>query len=163
MIFREVTQGTQMYLLDRLNVTVSQCSVVSVSQPHFDVKMLGNPPSMVVDVTLDVNGTKKAYVFQESAEFGTAEGILITPNRDVVIRELQGVQGQAEAALKMVDRQKEIITKCQDIISDLDPVVKEREAVEQRMEALEATNQEILKQMSDLLSQVKKINNGNTL
>ena len=155
MIFREVTQGTQLYLLDRLNVTASQCSVVSVSQPHFDVKMLGNPPSMVVDVTLDMGGTKKAFVFQESAEFGTADNMLITPNREVVLRELQGIQGQAEAALKMVDRQKEVIAKCQGLIAELDPVAKEREAVEQRMTALESTNKELLKQMSELLNTLK--------
>jgi len=155
MIFREVTQGTQLYVLDRLNVSVGQCSVVSVSQPHFDSKMLGNPPSMVVDVTIDVNGVKKAYVFAEGAEFGTVEGLLLTPNREVVLRELQGIKGQAESALKMVDRQKEIIAKCDSIISDMDPVAKERQAMETRISSLEKTNQEMLNRMSELIKAIK--------
>ena len=90
-----------------------------------------------------------------SAEFGTADNMLITPNREVVLRELQGIQGQAEAALKMVDRQKEVIAKCQGLIAELDPVAKEREAVELRMSALEKSNNEILKQVSELLNTLK--------
>jgi hypothetical protein len=155
MIFREVTQGTQLYLLDRLNVTVGQCTVAGVSKPHFDPKMLGNPPSMVVDVTIDVNGVKKSYVFNEGAEFGTVEGILLTPNREVVIRELQSIQGQAKADLKMVDRKKETITKCKSIIGELDPSVKERQAMETRITSLEKTNKELLDKMSELLKAVK--------
>lgn len=155
MIFREVTQGTQLYLLDRLNVTVGQCPVASVSKPHFDPKMLGNPPSMVVDVTIDVNGVKKSYVLNEGAEFGTVENILMTPNRDVVIRELQSIQGQAEADLKMVDRKKETIEKCKSIIKDIDPSVKERMEMEGRISSLENSNKELLEKMGELLKAIK--------
>ena len=144
-----------MYLLDRPNVNVGQCSVVSVSQPHFDAKMLNNPLSMVVDVTIDINGAKKAYVFAESAEFGTIDGLLITPNRDVVIREIQGIQGQAEAALKMVDRQKEIIGKCQSALSELDPTAKDRQEMDARMLSLEKSNRELIEKLGELLKAVK--------
>ena len=144
-----------MFLLDRLNVTVGQCTVAGVSKPHFDPKMLGTPPSMVVDVTLDVNGVKKSYVFNEGAEFGTVEGLLLTPNKDVVIRELQSIQSQAEADIKMVDRKKETITKCKANLAELDSSVKERQMMEGRIASLEKTNKELLDKMSEILKAVK--------
>ena len=52
-------------------------------------------------------------------------------------------------------RQKEVIAKCQGLIAELDPVAKEREAVELRMSALEKSNNEILKQVSELLNTLK--------
>ena len=155
MVFREVTQGTQLYLLNRANVELGQCSVVSVSQPHFDVKMLGNPPSMVVDVTVDINGQKKAYVFPENAEFGSAEGMMLTPNRDAVIREIQGIMGQSEAALKMIDRHKEVIVRCRGLMSELDPVAKDRAGLESRIASLENTNKDLLSKMDTLIRTIQ--------
>ena len=155
MLFKEVTQGTPLYLLDRSNITIGQCSVVSASQPHFDVKMIGNPPGMVVDVTIDVNGQKKAYVFPENADFGNAEGLMITPNRDVLIREVQGMMGQSEAALKMIDRHKEAIVKCRKILSELDPVAKDRADLESRISSLENTNKDLLSKMDTLIKTIQ--------
>ena len=155
MLFKEVTQGTQLYFLDRANVALGQCSVVSVSQPHFDAKMLGNPPGMVVDVTIDVNGQKKAYVFSENSEFGNAEGYLLTPNREVVLREVQGIMAQSESALKMIDRHKEAITKCKGLIAELDPVAKDRADLETRIVSLENTNRDLLSKIDSLIKAIQ--------
>lgn len=144
-----------MFLFDRLNVTVGQCTVAGVSKPHFDPKMLGTPPSMVVDVTLDINGVKKSYVFNEGAEFGTVEGLLLTPNREVFLREVQSLQGQAEADLKLVDRKKETIAKCKAITAEYDPYTKDRQQMETRISSLEKTNKDLLDKMNELIKAVK--------
>lgn len=150
MIFKDVKQGQSIYLFDRNNIDVQEGKVTQVGVSHVDT--FNKPFEMVTDITIDQNGTIKTYTFKDSNEVSYAGQLMITPNRDAVLREIHVLKSQTEDALNKVDQYKETVEKCNTLLSTFDPVYKEKKDTDEKFEKLEQS----IKELKELIAHIKK-------
>lgn len=135
MMFKDIKQGDAIYLFDRNNISIQTGKVTAVNPSH--AGKYNNTFDMVVDLTIDVDGTMQTYTFKDSNEVSYAGQIMISPNIDSVLKEIKQTKNQSEDALKSVDKNREIVEKCTNLIAEFDPVYKERKENDQRYSKLE--------------------------
>lgn len=155
MLFKDLKNNYPIYIFDRADISVREGKVINIGLPHYDLHY--NPSTeMVTDITVKVDDTTKTYTFKDSSEIGYADNLIISPNRDSILREVQIIKDQAEQALKQVPVQKESIEKCNKILSEFNPVFKEKQETEERFSKLESSVGDIKDMLSNLMN---KINN----
>ena len=137
MQFKDVKPNDVIYILDRNNINIEKGNVVSVSFPHISGKP--NTPTMVVDVTITINGETKQYEIKDSAESVYVGYTLFTPNIESVLTELRGLQKQSEDIVASIDKHKLNIDKCKELLSTIDPVFKKEQESEKRISQIETS------------------------
>ncbi len=148
MIFKDIKQGDAIYLFDRNNISVQTGKVTAVSGSH--AGKYNNTFEMVVDVTINVNENIQTYTFKDSNEVSYNGQIMITPNKDNIIREVKQLKSQAEDVIKNIDKSKQTIEKCTSLISEFDPVYKERRENDARYSKLESEIASIKEMITNL-------------
>lgn len=148
MMFKDIKQGDTIYLFDRTNLTIQTGKVTAVGLSH--AGKYNNLFEIVIDITIDVDGSSTTYTFKDSNEVGYAGQIMITPNKDNVIKEVKSLKSQAEDILNSVDKSKETIEKCSQLIAEFDPVYKERKENDARYSKLETEISNIKQMISEL-------------
>lgn len=104
-------------MFDRNNIEVQTVQVVSVSTPHMD--KYDNQFNMVVDVAVLNAGKTQTYTFKDSNEVGYTGQLMITPNKECVIKELQLLKSQSQTILDNIDQYKQNVEKCDKLIRSL--------------------------------------------
>lgn len=102
MLFKDLKQGCSVYMFDRNNIEVHTVQVVTVSTPHMD--KYNNQFDMVVDVAVLDAGNTQTYTFKDSNEVGYTGQLMITPNKECVIKELQLLKSQSQIADDQVSK-----------------------------------------------------------
>lgn len=148
MIFKDVKQGDAIYLFDRNNISVQTGKVTAVTGSH--AGKYNNTFEMVVDITINVDENTQTYTFKDSNEVSYNGQIMITPNRDSIIREVKQLKSQAEDVIKNIDKSKQTIEKCSTLIAEFDPIYKERKENDERYSKLETEIASIKEMISNL-------------
>lgn len=104
MLFKDLKQGYSVYMFDRNNIEVHTVQVVTVSTPHMD--KYNNQFDMVVDVAVLDAGKTQTYTFKDSNEVGYTGQLMITPNKECVIKELQLLKSQSQTILDNIDQHR---------------------------------------------------------
>lgn len=151
MLFKDLKQGYMVYLFDRTNITINTVKVVSVNPPHIDTHF-GNITEMVVDITVEDGSNNRTYTFKDGSEVGYSGTLVISPNRDSILRELEVMKNSSEEALKQVDRHKETVEKCGKLLVDFNPQYKEKKETEERFSRMEDTMKKMQEMMSMIIS-----------
>lgn len=154
MLFKDLKPGYPIFLFSRTNVEVRQGKIVNVTPPHLDTHY-GNPTEMVVDITIEDNGQTFTYAFKDSTEVGYTKDLVVSPGRDVILREVEVMKTQSEQALAQVDNHKAIVEKCSQILSEFNPALKERKETEERFSKLEGSVGELKSMMQSLINELK--------
>lgn len=141
-------------MFDGNNIEVQTVQVVSVSTPHMD--KYDNQFNMVVDVAVLNAGKTQTYTFKDSNEVGYTGQLMITPNKECVIKQLQLLKSQSQTILDNIDQHKQNVEKCDKLIQEFDPAIKAKQQNDARYEELKQSI-ESLKQM--IISNTQ--NNGN--
>lgn len=102
MLFKDTKQGYPVYLLDRENVRAYSGKVVSVSVPRLQQPPIGTMPQlgitnqMVVDVTIESDGATRTYSIPESSCLTYAGTLVLSTDREGIIREVEAIKSQSE-------------------------------------------------------------------
>lgn len=99
MLFKDLKTNYPVYIFDKASTSVQEGKVVNTGLPHFDL----NQPSysrMVTDVTIKVGDITKTYTFKDDSDIGYADNLVISPNRDVILREVESIKEQSEQILE---------------------------------------------------------------
>lgn len=152
MQFKDLKPNNTLFILDRKSVDVIKASVLDVSSPHYDPKYSGSV--QVVDVTVGLEGRNTTYTFQHDSEVGYVDSnnLILTTNRDIVLREVEIIKDTADKELSMMDTYKTNSEKCAKILAEFDPRVKEKQENDRRLNELEAS-------MVEMKSSVNEMNN----
>ena len=145
MLFKDCQKGYPVFLLDRNEITATQGKIIDVSRPHFDNQ---NPTTtqMVVDVTIEVDGKQMPpFVMSENAPIAYTDKLILSTDRDSILREVEAVLARNEEELSMVDVRKQTVEKCKQIIEDWNPEAKERRQTNERMTKIEDSVQGLRK------------------
>lgn len=159
MLFKDLKTNYPIYIFDKAVTSVQEGKVVNTGLPHFDL----NQPSysrMVTDMTIKVGDITKTYTFKDDSDIGYADNLVISPNRDVILREVESVKDQSEQILEQVDLHKTTVDKCNKILSEFNPVFKEKKETEQRFSQLESSVTDIKTMLSNIMNTINNNNHG---
>lgn len=156
MTFREI-KNYPVFILDKQTFSVAQGKAVDVSLPHFDAQR-PNPSintTMVVDVTIEVDGKSTIYTISENSTVTYAGSLVLATNKEDITKEINNMVITAQQIIDSVDKQKEIIEKAPIILAELNPELKEKQEAEKRLSNLESSVIEMKDMMSTILSKLK--------
>lgn len=155
MLFKDIKQNYPVFILNKQDVTFSQGKVTSVSLPHMDNS---NPMVMgksVIDVTIETEGKSATYAIPENVGIVYAGDIVLSTDRDGIMREVEAMKASAEQAIKNVERQKMIVEKSTSLLTELNPAFKEKQENEQRMTKMENSIEELKNMFAGFMKEMK--------
>lgn len=164
MLFKDVKQNYNLYVLNTKEVSVKIGKVLSAGYPRLE-----NPSSnitnakMVIDFNVEIDGKTASYVIPENLTVTYTDDLIISPDKDIILHEIEAMKTQAERAIAAVDRQKVIINKTTELLTELNPQFRERRETEERFGNMERRFGKIEESVDDLKSMfgdfLKKFNN----
>lgn len=164
MLFKDIKQNHPVYVLDKQEMTVSQAKVTAVGFPRMD--MMSKSPNgvaqTVVDITIDNNSKVATYTIPENLSVTYAGNIVLTTDKQDLIREIEAMKNSAEQIIESVDRQKQILEKANSLLSELNPVYKEKKEVDLRFNKIENSISEMKDMFINFINTYKHENNSNT-
>lgn len=150
MIFKDIKPNYPIYLFDRNTIVITEGKVTGIGASH--LSKMNNLFEMVVDVTIEINGSTQTYTVKDSNEVSWSGQLMITPNKEMVIQEIQSMKSQAEDALNKVDQYKETVDKCNSLLSAFDPIYKDKKENDERFAKLEQSINDI----KELIANISK-------
>lgn len=153
--FKDLKQGYNAYILRTDTMELSVAKVTAVGFPRWNDRPIGTTNGMVVDITLEANGTTATYVMCESDSAYIGNGLVVTTTKDLMQHEIEAIKNKAEQALSEATRHKQVLDKANTLLADISPEMKREQETETRMQAMEDTLREMQKTLSTLVSELK--------
>ena len=145
-LFKDLKQGHTVHFFNRKTAEYTQGIIASdPSLPHYQATM----PTMVVDVPITINNETKTYSIPESLSTTYYEDTCISTNISDILREIDQLSNQADAAIAAVPKWEDIQQKCSDLRDTLNPEIKEKKLLDQRMTKIESN----MSDMKDMFKQ----------
>lgn len=161
MLFKDTKAGYPIYLLDKDGVKATQGKVVSVSTPRVQTPQVGAFPqnplaaSLVVDVTIEADGTTRTYTIPETSTITYAGNIALSTEKESILREVQALKTASEEALSKVEAHRQTIENCNKVLEEWDTTFAEKRRQDERISGIETAVQNIGKQLKDFIEQFK--------
>lgn len=155
MLFKDVKQNYPVFILDKQNVKFTQGKVQSVSFPHMDNSAPIGMNKTVIDVVIEADGKSATYAMPENLSIVYAGDIVLSTDKDGIVREIEAMKMSAEQVLNSVDRQKEIVERSSKLLVDLNPDFKAKQENEQRLSNLENSMKELKEMMTGFIKEIK--------
>lgn len=160
MTFKDLKKGNAVYILHRNEVIFAIGKVVEVSPPHYQTPALNgitfNQPNLqVVDVTIEEGNKQTLYTIPDSLETTYAGDIVISVSRDKIQQEVDSIKMRAEEQIANLDKNKEIVARCEKVQSEIDPAIKEKQKTEERFNAIEANQMKITQMIEQLVKKLE--------
>lgn len=158
MLFKDLKIGYQVYILHKgEDIKVCIGKVTAVSPPRFPQTQSNfQAMQMVVDVTIDEEGTSKTYTTPDSLSVTYAgNDLVIATEREGILREIETIKAHNEDELSKVAHRRMIVTQCEKILSEWNPVFKERRETEERFNKLETSMIDLKSMLSGLIKELK--------
>ena len=160
MLFKEMKPGYPVYFLDKESVKAYQGKVVSVAVPRYDAPKFGQisqpQTGMVVDVTIEANGEAKTYTIPESTSVAYACMVVLSSDKDGILREVEALKSEAEATLSKMETAKANVAKCDAILEEWNPQIAEKRENERRIEGIENEVKSLGQMVRELINEFKK-------
>lgn len=161
MLFKDIKQNYSVFIFDKQKVECVQGKVLSVSLPRMQMpssmtsmNQMGTTP-MVVDITVETNGRTATYTIPENLSVTYADNLVLSTEREGVVREIEAMKNTAEQVLNSVERQKEIKEKTTELLVELNPVYKEKKDTEERFNKIENSVSEMKNMLSSFIREFK--------
>lgn len=149
MMFRDLKCGDTLYIYDRSSITLTSDKIVNVSAPHPDKTNIAN--GCVVDVSI----ASMVYSFKDNADTGYTANLVISPDKQNILREVEAQKMSNESQLARIDTLKEELPKLSSIIDKLNPEIKEKRMQKEEIASMKSDIKD-LKEMVELLINSKK-------
>jgi hypothetical protein len=163
MTFKELRPNNPIHLLDKSDgVKYCQGKVLNVGQPRFDTQQMPQPgtmpsmPNMVVDVTIEANGKTNTYKFAENATVGAVGNMLVSTDKEGVIREIDATIAHCEQYFADKEKMEKEYEESKKLKAELDTAYKEKQENENRFLSIEKTQAEQGDMLKEILGILKK-------
>lgn len=164
MLFKDLKQGYPVFLLFKGDGMVAETGkTVAVSQPYLPPIKPGGYPfqgqgttQMLVDVTVESSKGTKTYSIPETLSVTYAEGVVLSTERDGILRDVEAIKNQSAEIINSMDKHKKIVEDCDKILEEWNPQIAETRRQDQRISGLETKVESIGKMLSDFINEFKK-------
>ena len=159
MLFKDIKQNYPVYILDKQEMTFKQGKVTNVSLPTIPKMTMqfgtnAGAGGMMVDVTIEVEGRTAVYTIPENLAVTYANNLVLSTDREGIVREVEAAKATAEQVLNSIDTQKAILKKANDLLAELNPAFKEKKATDERFNRIEGDMSELKGMVKDLLTKL---------
>lgn len=153
MLLKDCQKGYPIFLLNRNEIVASQGKIVDVSRPHFDTR---NPTStsMVIDVTVEMDGKQTSFVMPESANVAYTDNLMISCDRTDIMREVEAICNRNEEELKQTDMREQTVKKCKSIIEAWNPAIRQQREADERMSKMESNMEKMRSDVNDKFERI---------
>lgn len=106
-------------------------------------------------MTIEEGDKQTLYTIPDSLETTYAGDIVISVNRDKIQLEVDSIKIRAEEQIANLDKNKEIVARCEKVQSEIDPAIKEKQKTEERFNAIEANQMKITQMIEQLVKKLE--------
>lgn len=132
---------------------------MSVAVPRYDnnqAKAFGaQPTGLVVDITIEADGATKTYTIPETATITYAGHLVLSTDKEGILREVEALKAASEEALSQVERHKQMVTNCSQLMEELNPAFAEKRAQDKRIEGIENEVKSLGAVLRDFINEFK--------
>ena len=159
-MFSTLRQNSQIYILDKKGSPVLKKGVIESvsSQRSRTGSFYGQPMDMVVDITVNVEGSTEEFKnIPASLSIANDGNMVISESREAMSTEVDSILSISKQILESVDYHKEVIDKCEQILKDLNPQFAKDKLQEEKINSLEERIggvEDTLGDIKDMLSKV---------
>lgn len=159
----QIAQGAVLFILNRKEPSVTQASVLNVSQPHVSKAAASNPTlamqGFVVDLTLSMGSETTTIEFPvNSASANYPEkGWFISNDRLAVTREIESMANMSKQILSQVPMHQKMVNGCDALLLQLNPEKQKEAAQEQEIAALKAQIEEMKRSSAETGNKLDKV------
>lgn len=139
-MFSTLRQNSQIYILDKKGSPVLKKGVIESvsSQRSRTGSFYGQPMDMVVDITVNVEGSTEEFKnIPASLSIANDGNMVISESREAMSTEVDSILSISKQILESVDYHKEVIDKCEQILKDLNPQFAKDKLQEEKINSLE--------------------------
>ena len=153
MLFKELKPNYPVYILDKQNITFTQGKATNVSFPRMEMTQGGT--QMVVDVSVEANGNNATYSIPEHLSTTFAGNLVLSTDKDALVKEIEAMKQTAEQVINSVDRQKVIAEKAAALLVELNPAFREKKETEERFNKIESSVADIKDILNNFIKEFK--------
>lgn len=157
MVFKDIQQGYPVYMLDKTDGEIKAMTgkVTAVSQPRFPQLQPGvsnqlQATGMVIDVTIECGEHTRTYEIPESSCAVNAGNMVLSVDKEGILREVRMLKSRSEQALKDVGKHNKNIADCESIMVEWDTSFADKKENEARFAGIES-------EMKDLKGAINKL------
>lgn len=160
MLFKDIKTGYPIYFLDKDSVRFYQGKVVSVAVPRYNNQVGATygtqPTGMVVDITIEAEGATKTYTIPETSTITYAGNLVLSTDKEGILREVEALKAVSEEALSKIDKHKQVVSNCEALLEELNPAFAEKRAQDKRIEGIENEVKSLSSIVKDFINEFKK-------
>lgn len=160
MLFKDIKTGYPIYFLDKDNVRYYQGKAVSIAVPRYQNQMGTNygaqPTGLVVDVTIEAEGATKTYTIPETSAIIYAGNIVLSTDKEWILREVEALKSVSEETLSKMDKHKQVVINCNALLEELNPSFAEKRAQDKRIEGIENEVKSLSSIVKDFINEFRK-------
>ena len=162
-MFSTLRQNSPIYILDKKGSPVLKKGIIeSVSQQRSRTgTFYGQPLDMVVDIVVNVDGTKEEFK-NIPASLGIANdgNLVISESKEAMSTEVGSMLSISKQILESVDYHKDVIDKCEQILKDLNPQFAKDKLQEEKINSLEERIGGVENTLGDIKNMLSKALNS---
>ena len=139
-MFSTLRQNSPIYVLDKKDSPVLKKGIIETVSPQRSRtgSFYGQPLDMVVDITVNVDGTKEEFKnIPASLNIANDGNLVISESKEAMSTEVDSMLSISKQILESVDYHQEVIKKCEQILKDLNPQFAKDKLQEEKINSLE--------------------------
>lgn len=146
MQFKDIKQGYPVYILNTEELKALNGKVINVSNPYFPPQTSFNPSQQpfnptttqrMVDITIEHDGRNQTFSVPENSQVVNAPNMIISCDKDGIIREVEAIKSTKEERLKNRDKDEKDVKACEEILANWNPEFAAKKEQDKRLSAME--------------------------
>lgn len=161
-MFSTLRQNSSLYVLDKKDSPVLKKGIVeSVSPQRSRVgSFYGQPLDMVVDITINIDGTSQEFKnIPANLSIANDGNIVLSETKEAMSTEVDSMLSISKQIVESVEYHKTVIEKCEQILKDLNPQFAKDKMQEEKINSLETRIGGVENSLDDIKTMLSKVLN----
>lgn len=155
MQFKEMKSGYPAYILHKDSISATIGKVKEVSVPHIPInQQFSFGQGQVVDVTIEEDGVVRTYTIPEGLSVTYANDIVISTDKEGILREVEAISTVADEAIASIDKRKEEKAACVRILEEWSTEYKEKKEADERLSKMEDKIKDVASMVETLIKKL---------
>lgn len=161
-MFSTLRLNSPIYILDKKDSPVLKRGIVELVSPQRSKtgSFYGQPSDMVVDITVNIEGTTQEFKNIPANLTIASDGtIVLSETKEALSSEVDALLSLSKQIIDSVDYHKEVIEKCEQILKELNPQFAKDKIQEEKITSLETRIGGVESNLNDIKDMLTKVLN----
>lgn len=161
-MFSTLRLNSPIYILDKKDSPVLKRGIIELVSPQRSKtgSFYGQPSDMVVDITVNIEGTSQEFKNIPANLTIASDGtIVLSETKEALSSEVDALLSLSKQIIDSVDYHKEVIEKCEQILKELNPQFAKDKIQEEKITSLETRIGGVESNLNDIKDMLTKVLN----